>query len=34
MDTTDLMRQDWNERASKDAFHYIVSWRKDWTRST
>jgi SAM-dependent methyltransferase len=31
MDTTDLMRQDWDERARKDAFHYIASWRKDWT---
>jgi SAM-dependent methyltransferase len=31
VDTTDLMRQDWNERARKDAFHYIASWRKDWT---
>ncbi len=30
-DTTDLMRQDWDERARKDAFHYIASWRKDWT---
>ena len=25
------MRQDWDERARKDAFHYIASWRKDWT---
>ena len=31
MNTTDLMRQDWDERARKDAFHYIASWRKDWT---
>ncbi len=31
VDTTDLMRQDWDERARKDAFHYIASWRKDWT---
>jgi SAM-dependent methyltransferase len=29
--TTDLMRQDWDERARKDAFHYIASWRKDWS---
>jgi ubiquinone/menaquinone biosynthesis C-methylase UbiE len=29
--TTDLMRQDWDDRARKDAFHYIASWRKDWT---
>jgi SAM-dependent methyltransferase len=31
MDVANLMRQDWNERARKDAFHYIASWRKDWT---
>jgi SAM-dependent methyltransferase len=31
MNTTDLMRQDWDDRARKDAFHYIASWRKDWT---
>jgi hypothetical protein len=31
VDTTDLMRKDWDERARKDAFHYIGSWRKDWT---
>jgi ubiquinone/menaquinone biosynthesis C-methylase UbiE len=31
MNTTDLMRQDWDERARKDAFHYIASWRQDWT---
>jgi ubiquinone/menaquinone biosynthesis C-methylase UbiE len=31
MDTANLMRQDWDERARKDAFHYIASWRKDWT---
>jgi ubiquinone/menaquinone biosynthesis C-methylase UbiE len=30
METTDLMRRDWDERARKDAFHYIASWRKDW----
>src|SRR5205809_863702 len=28
---TDAMRQDWDERARKDAFHYIASWRKDWS---
>jgi SAM-dependent methyltransferase len=26
----DAMRQDWNERARRDAFLYIASWRKDW----
>jgi ubiquinone/menaquinone biosynthesis C-methylase UbiE len=31
MNTADLMRQDWDERARKDAFHYIASWRQDWT---
>jgi SAM-dependent methyltransferase len=25
-----LMRRDWDERARKDAFHYIASWRKGW----
>jgi SAM-dependent methyltransferase len=24
------MRRDWDERARRDAFHYIASWRKDW----
>ena len=27
---TELMRRDWDERARKDAFHYIASWKKDW----
>jgi len=27
---TDSIRQDWDERARKDAFHYIASWRSDW----
>lgn len=31
LNTADLMRQDWDERARKDAFHYIASWREDWT---
>jgi SAM-dependent methyltransferase len=31
MNTADLMRQDWNQRARADAFHFIASWRKDWT---
>jgi ubiquinone/menaquinone biosynthesis C-methylase UbiE len=30
MNLTESMRQDWDERARKDAFHYIASWRKDW----
>jgi len=31
VNTADLMRQDWDDRARKDAFHYIASWRKDWS---
>lgn len=30
MSLADSMRQDWDERARKDAFHYIASWRDDW----
>ncbi len=30
----DSMRQDWDERARKDAFYYIASWRKDWDESS
>jgi ubiquinone/menaquinone biosynthesis C-methylase UbiE len=30
----EAMRQDWDERARKDAFHYIASWRKDWTEES
>jgi ubiquinone/menaquinone biosynthesis C-methylase UbiE len=26
----DTMRRDWDERARRDAFLYIASWRKDW----
>ena len=28
------MRRDWDERARKDAFHYVATWRKDWTPET
>jgi SAM-dependent methyltransferase len=28
------MRQDWDERARKDAFYYIASWRKDWDEAS
>jgi SAM-dependent methyltransferase len=31
MTTADLMREDWDQRARDDAFHFIASWRKDWT---
>ncbi len=24
------MRRDWDDRARKNAFHYIASWRKEW----
>jgi ubiquinone/menaquinone biosynthesis C-methylase UbiE len=29
-DLTQSMRRDWDERARKNAFHYIASWRRDW----
>ena len=25
-----MMRHDWDERARKNAFHYIASWRREW----
>jgi SAM-dependent methyltransferase len=25
-----VMRQDWDERAKKDAFYYIATWKEDW----
>jgi SAM-dependent methyltransferase len=37
MDTIKIaesMRQDWDERARKDAFYYIASWRKDWDEAS
>ena len=27
---TKAMRSDWDERARKNAFHYIASWRREW----
>ncbi len=30
MSFSQSMRRDWDERARKDPFHYIASWRKDW----
>lgn len=30
MKATNSMRRDWNERARKDAFLYIASWKDDW----
>ncbi len=34
MTVAKAMRHDWNERARKDAFFYIASWRKDWDLAT
>jgi ubiquinone/menaquinone biosynthesis C-methylase UbiE len=34
MKAADSMRRDWNERAKRDAFHYIASWRKDWDEAS
>ena len=28
------MRRDWDERARRDAFFYIASWRKDWDEAS
>jgi ubiquinone/menaquinone biosynthesis C-methylase UbiE len=28
----DTMRRDWDERARRDAFLYIATWRKDWDK--
>jgi SAM-dependent methyltransferase len=30
----DAMRRDWDERARRDAFLYIASWRKDWDENS
>ena len=30
----ETMRRDWDERARRDAFLYIASWRKDWNEAT
>ncbi len=30
MSVIDAMKRDWDERARKNAFHYIASWRTDW----
>ena len=29
-DASAAMRRDWNERARKDAFYYVATWRRDW----
>jgi SAM-dependent methyltransferase len=33
-DTKEKMRRDWDERARRDAFLYIASWRKDWDENS
>jgi ubiquinone/menaquinone biosynthesis C-methylase UbiE len=30
VNVTEMMRRDWDERARRDAFHYIASWKQDW----
>ncbi|HMC88748.1 MAG TPA: class I SAM-dependent methyltransferase, partial [Gemmataceae bacterium] len=30
MSITEMMRRDWDDRARKEAFHYIATWRQDW----
>ena len=30
----DIMRRDWDERARRNAFVYIASWRKDWDEAS
>jgi SAM-dependent methyltransferase len=28
------MRRDWDDRARKNAYHYIASWRREWERES
>ena len=30
MNVREMMRRDWDDRARRDAFHYIASWKQDW----
>jgi ubiquinone/menaquinone biosynthesis C-methylase UbiE len=30
MNKAEAMRRDWDDRARKNAFHYIASWREEW----
>lgn len=30
MTVTEMMRRDWDERARRNAFHYIASWKQKW----
>ena len=34
MNLTKRMRRDWDERARRNAFHYIASWKQDWDLET
>jgi ubiquinone/menaquinone biosynthesis C-methylase UbiE len=34
MKTTKMMKEDWDQRARSDAFHYIASWRSDWDKDS
>jgi ubiquinone/menaquinone biosynthesis C-methylase UbiE len=34
MSVIEAMKRDWDERARKNAFHYIASWRTDWDAAT
>jgi ubiquinone/menaquinone biosynthesis C-methylase UbiE len=34
LDITQSMRQDWDARARKNAFHYIAAWRTEWDRES
>lgn len=34
MKASNSMRRDWDERARKDAFHYIASWKDDWNEES
>jgi ubiquinone/menaquinone biosynthesis C-methylase UbiE len=31
---TEMMRRDWEERARRDAFHYIASWKDNWNEES
>lgn len=30
MGVAEMMRREWDERARKNSYHYIASWKKDW----
>jgi len=31
VNVSEMMRRDWDDRARRDAFHYIASWKQDWS---